>query len=99
MDIRREFSGREMTLRYTFNSICAMEERAGMPFERLLTRRYAPVRLLFWGALIDRQPDISLREAGDMIDAHIKGGGRLDDIAGMCLEALDRAGFRAPEAV
>ena len=98
METIREVGGRELRLRYTFNSICAMEDMAGMPLERLMCRRFSPVRLLFWGALIDRQPEISLREAGDMIGAHIKAGGRLEDIAGLCAEALDRAGFRAAEA-
>lgn len=99
MELIKEFAGRELALRYTFNSICAMEDRAGMPLDKLLIRKYSPVRLLFWGALIDRQPDISLREAGDIIGAHIRGGGTLEQIAALCSDALDRAGFRAPDAV
>ena len=97
MELIKEFAGRELALRYTFNSICAMEDRAGMPLDKLLIRKYSPVRLLFWGALIDRQPDISLREAGDIIGAHIKAGGSIDEVALICAEALEKAGFALPE--
>lgn len=95
METRKEVAGRQLRLRYTFNSICAIEERAGMALEKLMTRKFGPVRLLFWGALTELQPEITLREAGDMIGAHMQAGGSLDDIARMCLEALERAGFRA----
>lgn len=95
MEMIRDVAGRQLRLRYTFNSICAIEDRAGCALDELMQRRFAPVRLLFWGALTELQPEISLREAGDIIGAHVQAGGDLDDIAGMCLEALKRAGFGA----
>ena len=94
-ELTREIGGRQLRLRYTFNSVCAMEEKAGMPLDRLMTRTYSPVRLIFWGGLIELQPEITLREAGDMIGAHIKAGGTLDEIATLCAEALELAGFTA----
>ena len=97
METRKVAGGRELRLRYTFNSICAIEDRAGMSLEKLMTRRYTPIRLLFWGALTELQPEISLREAGDIIGAHIQAGGTLDDIAVMCAEAMEKAGFSVPE--
>ena len=51
------------------------------------------MRLLFWGALIDRQPEITLTEAGNLIGGHIASGGTLEQIAQLCLEALEAAGF------
>ena len=97
MEMNREVGGRQLRLRYTFNSICAMEERAGMPLEQLMTRMYCSVRLLFWGALIELQSEITLSEAGDIIGAHIKAGGSIDDVALMCSQALELAGFTAQE--
>ena len=67
MEMRREIGGRELQMRYTFNSLCAMEERAGGGLAQWNNRQYTPVRLLFWGALIDRQPEITLTEAGNLI--------------------------------
>ena len=61
MEKQFETNGRELRLKYTFNSICAIEDRAGMPLEKLMSRRFTPVRLLFWGALTELQPEISLR--------------------------------------
>ena len=95
MELNREMGGRQLRLRYTFNSICAMEERAGMPLDQLMTRMYSPVRLLLWGALIELQPGITISEAGDIIGAHIKAGGSIDDVALLCSQALERAGFTA----
>lgn len=97
MEVRREVAGRELALRYTFNSICAVEERSELPLERLMERKFGSVRLLFWGALIDRQPDITVEAAGRLINDHLKAGGTLDDIAGLCIEALAHAGLMPEE--
>ena len=93
MEMRRDSGGRELQMRYTFNSLCAMEERAGGGLAQWNNRQYTPVRLLFWGALIDRQPEITLTEAGNLIGGHIASGGTLEQIAQLCLEALEAAGF------
>lgn len=97
MEVRREVGGRELRLRYTFNSICAMEERAQEGLDRIMKRAYSAVRLLFWGALIELQPGITMAEAGDIIGAHIKAGGSIDEVALICAEALEKAGFALPE--
>ena len=47
MEMRREIGGRELQMRYTFNSLCAMEERAGGGLAQWNNRQYTPVRLLF----------------------------------------------------
>lgn len=97
MEVRREVGGRELRLRYTFNSICAMEERAQAGLDVIMKRAYSAVRLLFWGALIELQPGITMAEAGDIIGAHIKAGGSIDEVALICAEALEKAGFMLPE--
>ena len=93
----RDIAGRQLRLRYTFNSVCAIEERAGRALEHMLELRFVPVRLLFWCALTELQPEISLHDAGDMIGAHLQAGGTLTEIAQICLDALERAGFRAAQ--
>ena len=93
MELLREMAGRELRLKYTFNSICAVEERSELPLDRLMERKYSSVRLLFWGALTELQPGTTLEAAGDMISAHLKAGGSLDDVAELCIEALAHAGL------
>lgn len=93
MEMRREVAGRQLRLRYTFNSVCAVEDMAGTGLDEVMSRKFVPLRLIFWGALTELQPEITLHEAGEIIGAHIEGGGKMDDIAQMCMEALNRAGF------
>ena len=97
MESIREIGGRQFKLKYTFNSICAMEEMAQMPLEKFMGRMYSSVRLLFWGALLELQPEITLREAGEIIGNHVKAGGSIDEVALLCSEALSLAGFAADE--
>ena len=98
MELQRQVGGRELKMKYTFNSICAVEERSDVPLSRLMERRFSSVRLLFWGALTDMQPGITVEAAGEMIGAHIRAGGSLDDIAELCIEALTHAGLMPEEA-
>ncbi|NLF28279.1 MAG: hypothetical protein GX592_10305 [Clostridiales bacterium] len=98
MDVRMEIAGRALVLRYTVNSMCVVEEMAGGSLLDALNSDFTAARLLFWGALMDRQQGITLREAGELIDEHLKGGGSLNEIVDRCAEALRRAGFLSEDA-
>ena len=39
-------NNKEFTMRYTVNSLCALEDRAGMPIDRLMDRQFSATRLL-----------------------------------------------------
>ena len=80
-------------MRYTINSLCLVEEKAGEPLDRLLDRQFSATRLLLWGALTECQPEITLEEAGELIGASLEAGGRLEDIVDLCAEGLRDAGF------
>lgn len=79
------------------NALCALEERAGGALDGLMDRQFSAVRLLLWGALLRYQPEITLAGTGDIIDAHLFGGGRLDEIVEICAAALAEAGFFGPD--
>ena len=93
MDVRMEIGGRALALRYTVNSMCVVEEMAGGSLFDVLGADFTAARLLFWGALMDRQQEITLREAGEMLDSHLQAGGTLSEIVDACAEAMRRAGF------
>lgn len=93
-----EFAGRNYCLRYTVNSMCAVEERAGRPISGVLDREYSATRLLLWGGLIDAQKELTLEEAGELIGAHLRAGGTLDEVVDLCAAAMKEAGFFGPEA-
>lgn len=92
-----EIAGRSLRMRYTINSLCAVEDRAGQPLDRLLDRQFTATRLLLWGGLIECQPEMTLAEAGALIDAAIAAGGALEDVIDLCAEGLKAAGFFGAE--
>ena len=93
-----ELAGKNYALRYTVNSMCAVEERAGRPLDALMRFEYSAVRLLLWGGLIEGRPELTPTDAGELMTAYIHGGGTLEAIAAACEEALKEAGFLRPPA-
>lgn len=98
MDVRLEISGRALELRYSVNSMCVVEEMAGGSLFDALESDFTAVRLLLWGALIDRQQGITLRQTGELLDEHLRQGGTLTQIVDACAEAMRRAGFLREDA-
>lgn len=76
MDVQMEIGGRALVMRYTVNSMCVVEEIAGGSLSEAFNSDFTAVRLLLWGALIDRQQGITLREVGELLDAHLRGAAR-----------------------
>ncbi len=97
MERRIEIAGRSLRMKYTINSLCAVEDRAGMPLDRLLDRQFSATRLLLWGGLTECQPEMTVRDAGELVGESIAAGGRLEDIVDLCAEGLRDAGFFGAE--
>ena len=76
----------------------AVEEPAAGSQDNLKERQYSATRQLLCGGLKERQPEITLARAGELISEHIACGGSLEDIVNECALALSRAGFFAGEA-
>ena len=91
-------AGREWNLRYTVNSLCALEDRAGMSIDRLMDRQFSATRLLLWAGLSEEQPDLTVRSVGALIDRSIAQGGCLEDIVDLCADGLREAGFFGRDA-
>ncbi len=73
-----EAQGKARTLAYTMNAQVAFEEKTGVEFsaisdffEQAQKGKISASRLreIFWAGLLDGAPEITLREAGDLIDA------------------------------
>ena len=93
MEYRVEIGGKAVTLRYTVNSFCAMEDMAGGALDGLMDRQFTATRLLLWGGMLHENPGMALSEAGALVSAHLEQGGTLDGVVEMCAEAMRRAGF------
>ena len=99
MDKRVEIGGEVYRLCYSVNALCEVERLAGGSLDALMEKQFSACRLLLWGALMQHQPGITLEGAGEIISRHIRCGGSLEDIVGVCAEALGEAGFFGPAAV
>lgn len=86
-------AGRTLKLRYTVNSLCALEDRAGMSIDRLMDRQFSATRLLLWAGLSEEQPELSLRDVGCLIGRSVLLGGSLETIVDLCADGLREAGF------
>ena len=90
-------AGRTLVLCYTINSLCEMEDRAGMPLERLMNRQFSATRLLLWAGLRQRQPELSVWDVGELIGECLGEGFGLEDIVKLCTRALQASGLMLPE--
>lgn len=64
--------GQTYVLKLTSNSACEMETLSGRTFGQILSRLHqgsiTDVRLLLWGAMLARHPEITVLEVGELID-------------------------------
>ncbi len=93
MQYMATIAGKQIPLRYSMNSLCAMEDLTGGALERMLERQFSAARLLLWGGMLECAPGITLNAAGEKIDEHIRAGGTLEEIVAECARAMERAGY------
>ena len=80
-------------MKYTVNSLCELEDRAGMPIDRLMNRQFSATRLLLWAGLAECQPELTVSDVGALIGESILSGGSLEEIVDLCAEGLRAAGL------
>ena len=86
-------AGRPLVMRYSINSLCDVEDRAGMPLDRLMNRQFSATRLLLWAGLRQCQPEMTVRDVGELIGECLRCGDSLEDIVSLCAEGLRAAGL------
>jgi len=93
MEKQVEIAGKAYRMCYSVNALCAVEDCAGGSLDSLMERQFSATRLLLWGGLMEKQPEITLCAAGELIGEHIRAGGTLEDIVNICARGLSEAGF------
>lgn len=84
---------------YTVNALCEVERVLGMPIDRAIqSGTVTTLRALFWGGLISWQPNLSLADAGALMQNEIgkmAGEGRITmaDFSNLCFERLRESGL------
>ncbi|MBR6525486.1 MAG: hypothetical protein IKT57_05905 [Clostridia bacterium] len=84
---------KQYPLRFTVNSVCCLEEQYGKGLHSVLCTDVLSVRALLWCALLDKNPHMTLEDAGKVLDEALTHGKDLSYVAGKCADALKDAGF------
>jgi len=78
-EVEFEADGKTYTLRYSIDAICEMEAATGRGFFAVTQElsdanamQLSTVRAVLWAGLREHHPDVTLKEAGDLI---VKAGG------------------------
>ena len=79
--------GKTWTLRYSANALCELEDHLGKTTGEIIAAMQSPsgasmrmLRSIFWGGLIDDQPDVDVKAAGDLMTS--VGVGRVSELVG-----------------
>lgn len=93
-DVVLQAGSESYTLRFSIDAICHLELTTGKPFARAAAEMASPetvsmtlARHLLHAALLDHHPEISLKEAGDLIPA----AGGLGKVTVLVFDAFRRA--------
>ena len=88
--------GQTLELKYTMNSICELEERAGKGIMKLLSLDqigYNLIRLLIWTGLKHNNPTLTIENTGDLLESEFKKGTDFSYLIEMAVKALDESGL------
>ena len=85
--------GRDYPLRFSVNALCCLEEKTGLSLAQLQGRHMSCLRSLLWCGLLETKDQMTLEEAGDLLDRHLKSGGTLEETASALAAALEDACF------
>lgn len=86
-------NGREYPLRFTVNALCRLEEKTGKSLEDMRSGQMSCLRGLLWCGLAEGAPEMTLEQAGDLIDAYLRSGGQWKALSDQMAAALEDACF------
>ena len=80
-------------LKFTYNSVCDIEEKAKAGIAALLTEEkigFNTMRLLVWGGMKWENRGLTVEVVGNLIEEYIENGGSMVDLMGSVAEALEK---------
>jgi len=83
-------------IEYDMNAICDFEDITGMQVAYISARSLGglnSLRALFWAGLIKNQPEITLKDAGNIMSEYFKSGKKLDTLYNIIFSELERLEF------
>jgi hypothetical protein len=86
-----------LELEYTVNSICDLEEMRKQSVDVLLSKPgMTSVRDLLWAGLIEKKPNITVKQAGAYMNTFLKTS-EIKDLLDIISQAIEEAGFLAAQ--
>jgi hypothetical protein len=90
-----EIGGKSRRLRYDFNAIADIEQKAGLGIGALFDENRAglnSLRLLIWGGLKWQERGLTVEQAGQIVGDYLSGGGTLEGLIAKVQRALQLSG-------
>jgi hypothetical protein len=90
-----EAGGKSYRLCYTTNALCQLEDKVdGVALSGMAMKKVNSfIRYMFWAALIQQQPEITVEEAGNVADAFIRENGGREPAFKLIAELQEMAGI------
>ena len=84
----------DLNLRYDFNALCEIENESGLGITEIInsTKITYTTRVMLWGGLLHQKPNLTVKEAGEIIQDNLKNGKSLNDISEVIIKALTKSG-------
>lgn len=83
-------------LEYNMNSICDFEDITGLQVAYITKRSLSglnTLRALFWAGLQEHQPDLKLKDAGNIIQDYLKSGKKMENLFNIIFNELEKLEF------
>jgi hypothetical protein len=99
--IEIELGGKVRLLRFDFNAIADIEERAGVGIGTLLGAERVglhAMRLLLWGGLKHEERGLTVQRVGTLVGEYIDGGGDISALGEKLAEAINASGLGNSDA-
>jgi len=100
--IEIELGGKSRKLRYDFNAIADIEQKAGLGIGAMFDENrtgFNSIRLLIWGGLKWQERGLTIERAGQFVGNYIRDGGSLEELMEKVHAALERGGLVKFKAV
>lgn len=94
-----EIAGKSYELCFKIYTVSLWEERTKKNvFEMQTTLAYTDLMMVFWCALLAKQPKMTVEKAADIMEAYLEEGHDIADLWGILQECLADAGFMKGQA-
>lgn len=97
--MRFETIDKAYNLVFTINALSDVEEMTGTPFTELVKGgQFSALRIIFYCGLLEENPKITLKDAGNILEGYLKAGNAVTDAFELVNKAIEAAGFIKAQA-